>query len=206
VAGMAMWVLAYPLTYTTLGYHIRGRPTRVHLAAVVGSSLVVAAVGSAFIAASRSAGARRWRCVGLAFWMGLLAGYGLVLQNDYVRAWELQRLFWSRLLPLVPDAGEGTVILVDPSGIEDTYQIAANTWNLPRVLDQLVAFPPEWKDPPRVYRLTPEWETSILGEDGQIRLDAVTTVAPPSLYGYFPIERVILIDTENDEVAAPREP
>ena len=50
VAGLAMWILAYPLTYTTLGYHIRGRPTRVHLAAVVGSSLVVATV----VASSRT--------------------------------------------------------------------------------------------------------------------------------------------------------
>lgn len=198
VAGVCMWILAYPLTFTTLGYHIRGRPTRVHLAAVVGSSLTVAAVGTAVVQAAGTKNGRRWRLAGLAAWMGLMAGYGLVLQSDYVRAWQLEKDFWLRLLPLIQDAGEGTAILVDPEGIEDTYQIAANTWNLPRVLDQLLVLPPEWEDPPRVYRLAPGWADSILDAEGRFVLDGTTSVAPPSLYGTCPASHVILIETRDE--------
>jgi hypothetical protein len=200
VAGVAMWILAYPLTFTTYGYHIRGRPTRVHLAAAVGSSLTVAAVATASVQAASSTSGRRRRLVGLAAWMAFMTGYGLVLQRDYVLAWTLQKQFWSRLLPLVQDAGEGTVILVDPAGLEDVYQIAANTWNLPRVLDQLLVLPAAWEDPPRVFRLTPDWADFILDEDGNFALDASTTVAPPSLYGTAPAANVILIETRGGDL------
>ncbi|HSB91261.1 MAG TPA: hypothetical protein VLD63_14700, partial [Anaerolineales bacterium] len=198
-AGLAMWVLAYPLTFTTLGYHIRGRPTRVHLAAVVGASLVVASVGTAAVRSVKSRAGRRRCLIGVAAWLALLAGYGFVLQRDYVRAWELEKGFWVRLLPLVQDAGQGSVILVDPAGIADTYQIAANTWNLPRVLEQLYTIPAGWTDPPRVYRLTENWADTILDQDGKFVLNETTTVAPPSLYGSFLARQVILIETEGGQ-------
>jgi hypothetical protein len=197
-AGLAMWILAYPLTYTTRGYHIRGRPTRVHLAAGLGSSLVIAAVATALVQSAATPSRRRWALVTLAAWFGTLTGYGLVLQADYTLAWRLEKDFWNRLLPLVEDVEDGSVILIDPSGIQDTYQIAANTWNLPEVLPQIVMFPADWREPPRVYRLAPDWETTILGEDGLLTLDERTIVASSSFFQGKPSSQVILIETDGD--------
>ena len=67
-----------------------------------------------------------------------MTGYGFIIQRDYVNAWQYQRAFWTELLPLIQDAGDYNVILVDPQALKDTRQIGANYWNLPRVLYQLV--------------------------------------------------------------------
>lgn len=108
---------------------------------------------------------------GLAAILGLLVGFGLVVQKDYARAWELQRRFWTTLVPFASDMGEGTVILVDPAGLIDTRQIDANTWNLPLVLQYVYKFPSEWDAAPRVHRLLPDWKERSL--QNQLEMKAV---------------------------------
>ena len=131
--GLVLLILTYPLTFTTRPTAISGRETRVHLAAVVGAAMVAGGV---------AAGGLRWARRRFPAWVGaavlaatlaLLLGYGFQVQQDYVRAWELQRSFWRDLVPQIQDAGEGVVVMVDPAGLADTLQIGANTWNLPRV-------------------------------------------------------------------------
>jgi hypothetical protein len=100
------------------------------------------------------------------------------VQQDYVKAWENQSAFWADLIAAVPDAGEGTTVLIDPLGLADTLEIDSNTWNLPRVLELLYKFPDEWGTPPRVYRLLPGWERTILTEDCRFRLDNLSVTAP----------------------------
>jgi hypothetical protein len=85
------------------------------------------------------------------------------------------------------------VVLVDPDALEDTRQIGANYWNLPRVLGKLYAFPVSWKDVPRTFRMVPGWRDRVLTQDGMLRLDALTTFSPPSTYGDFDPENAILI-------------
>lgn len=194
-AGLVMLVLAYPLTFTVRGYAISGRETRVHSAGVMGAALLV---GSAILELLYLLRQTRWRRLlagGLAAWIGLLAGFGLVVQNDYVMAWKYQRQFWRQLIPLVEDAGNGTAILVDPAGLVDTRQIGANTWNLPRVLEQLYCFPNTWEQPPRVFRLLPGWEHRIASESGLFQLNGATVTAPESVLDRYPSTSVILIDT-----------
>jgi hypothetical protein len=99
------------------------------------------------------------------------------------------------LVRLVPDVQDGSVILVDPSGLEDPRQIGANYWNLPRVLEQLYVFPSEWESTPRVYRMEPGWEGRLRTPGGQIRLDASTTFSAPDAYGTFDPASAIVIRT-----------
>lgn len=181
-AGLAMVVLAYPLTFTVRAYAISGRDTRVHFAAVAGASLVVGCIASGLLGWADSAGRKRIAAMGLAAFFALLVGFGFVIQKDYVDAWQLQRDFWSEILPLIPDVGDSTVVLVDPAGLRDTRQIAANYWNMPRVLESIYRFPSGWELPPRVYRLAPGWQRNILTSGGLLILNAATTVAPPSNY------------------------
>jgi len=193
--GMLMLILAYPLTFTTKAYHIRGRPTRLHAAAGIGSAMIISAGVTILLQEIHDTRRQRYARLLLGIWMGSLVGYGFVVQRDYVEAWNLQREFWSDLLPLIDDAGDGIVVLVEPSGIKDTWQIAANTWNLPRILEQLYIMPPDWQSNPMVFRLIPGWESLI--EDGtrKLQLNEYTSVAPSSLYREVDIEDAIFIET-----------
>ena len=73
----------------------------------------------------------------IALWLALLLGFGQVIQEDYRQGWVSQRRFWSYLVAQIPDVRAGTVVLVEPLPLGDVTQIGANTWNLPRVLEQL---------------------------------------------------------------------
>jgi len=198
--GLAMLILAYPLTFTVPAYALRSRETRVHLAAVVGASILWACAGSLFVRLADGLGRRRLANVALAGLFAMLVGYGFVVQQDYILAWRYQQEFWTELIPLIPDADRGTVILVDPGALHDVSQIGANTWNLPRILNQIYVFPTEWRDPPRVFRLAPGWEEHIATQAGLFTLDGVTTVAPPSLYQTVASEQVILIEAGEGEL------
>jgi hypothetical protein len=196
-----MLVLAYPLTYTLSAWESAGRATRVHMAAIVGASILFACVVSTLLQRSRTGRSRGRVRAGAAGILALLLGFGFVVQKDYVRSWVEQRSFWAQVVRLCPDVQEGTVVLVDPTGLQDTTQIGANTWNLPRILDQVYAFPEAWPEPPRVFRLAPGWQDAIVPEDGRFRLDATTVSAPPSLYRAVDSTSVILLTSANGQLA-----
>ena len=199
VIGVMLLVLAYPLTFTVRAYAISGRDTRVHAAGAAGAALLAGCGAYFLLMLARD----RWRWVMnilLAFFFALMAGYGLVIQSDYVRAWQLQKQFWTALLPLIPDAGDGTVILVDRAALTDTRQIGANYWNLPRVLRQLYDFPAGMQAVPVVHRLETGWENALAGADGRMQVDATTTYSVPDYYGEFDPDKVILIQAENGQL------
>ncbi len=135
----------------------------------------------------------------VAIFYSLMLGFGFVVQKDYKRAWVLQKEFWSDVIPLIPDMEEGSVVLVDPSQLWDTLHIGANFWNLPRVLDQIYMYPSEWIEPPRVYRLIPDWQKHIIAEGGHFQLNAFTTFAPPSTFKNVHNSNVVLIETSTGQ-------
>ncbi len=201
-----MMVLAYPLTFTVRAYAISGRDTRVHAAGVIGAAFLLGAVMLLILWIADSYQRKRVAVLLLAVWLGLMAGFGFVIQRDYRLAWTYQQEFWSDLVQLVPDVEDGTVILVDPGGLTDTRHIGANYWNLPRVLEQLYVFPGDWDRPPRVYRLTENWKDGIITSDGVLALDASTVFAPPSTLGMADPANAILITTDDgkpNRVQAP---
>jgi hypothetical protein len=101
------------------------------------------------------------------------------------------------------DASPNTVILVNPSVFSDVSQIGANTWNLPRIQNQIYIFPPNEKNipdlqaAPRVFRLAPGWEQSIITRDGKFQLNGTTTISPPSLYKEVDSHQVIFINGDD---------
>jgi len=200
-AGLLMLILAYPLTFTIRAFAISGRDTRVHLAAVMGAALVWASLADVLSGLASSPRKKRLAIVALAAFFALMAGFGLVVQRSYVRAWELQREFWSDVIRLCPDLEDGLVILVEPGGLEDPRFIYANHWNLPRVLAQVLTFPQEWEEPPRVYRLMAGWESNLVTEAGRLRLDSSTVLAPPSLYTEVPSSRAIVLHSDTGRLS-----
>jgi hypothetical protein len=129
-------------------------------------------------------------------------GYGFVVQSDYVRAWQLQKDFWRELLPLIPDAGDGTVVLVDRVALTDTRQIGANYWNLPRVLDQMYVFPND-ATAPRVHRLETGWQDNLLAPDGSLQVNASSVYSVPDYFGNFDRKNVILISGKDGQLVRP---
>jgi hypothetical protein len=132
----------------------------------------------------------------------LTIGFGFIVQRDYQNSWQLQKGFWGQVVDLAPDISKGTVILVDPEGLQDGKYIGANTWNLPMVLEQVFNFPTTWEfyDIPRVYRLTPDWDHHILGEEGLFHLNANTTVASRSYDRAVDPNNVILFSTDQNQL------
>jgi hypothetical protein len=206
IIGVALLILAYPLTFTIRAYAISGRDTRVHIAAVIGAAMIWACIGWLFLALAESFGRRR---IGVTLFSGLFAflvGYGFVIQKDYIDAWKYQQEFWTELTQIASDAGEGTVILVEPVGLKDVRQIGANTWNLPRVLDQIFVFPSDWENPPRVYRLVPDWQERIVDPQGQFQVNAATVLSPAPYYCVIPSTDVIFIETSSGHLQRREEP
>jgi hypothetical protein len=187
-----MIILAYPLTFTVRAYAIDGRDTRVHFAAAAGGALLAALLLGAVWDVLRHKGRGRPGAVLIAFWLALLVGFGQVIQQDYRQGWVSQRRFWSFLVAQIPDVRAGTVVLVEPRPLGDVTQIGANTWNLPRVLDQLYEFPGEWSTPPRVIRLQPDWRDHILSGEGPLSLSWLSVLSPEFIWGEVEGKDVIL--------------
>jgi hypothetical protein len=200
-AGFVMLLLAYPMTFTTRVTAISGRTTRGHLAAVGGASLLVASFSYALLMVFTHYRHVKIAIALLSGWFAMLVGFGIILQQDYVKAWQYQKDFWAELLPLIPDADIGTAILIQPEGLEDVLQIGANTWNLSRVLDQLYIFPPGMTSVPRVFRLLPNWRDKLaLDGGGYFQVNGETVTAPPDNYNTFDSSRVIIISTEGGKM------
>ena len=206
IIGIIFIVLAYPLTFTVRAYAISGRDTRVHFAAVVGAAILCTCLSKLLFSISEYYKHRRIMIVSMSLLFAFLMGYGFVIQRDYINAWDYQQEFWREIVRITSDADEGTVILVEPTGLKYTRQIDANTWNLPRVLDQIYKYPSDWEDPPRVYRLVPGWQDHILGESGQFIVNASTTIAPAVLYREIPSTDVIFIETYSGRLSRRTEP
>jgi hypothetical protein len=88
---------------------------------------------------------------------------------------------------------------VDPAALQDTSQIGANYWNLPRVLYQLFQFPSATKLPPGVNRLAEGWQNT-LAVDGVFQVNSTTVFSATDDYGNYDSSKVIIIQEENDRL------
>jgi hypothetical protein len=194
-SGLIMLTLAYPLTFTVRAYAISGIATRVHFAAVVGASIAWGCISIIILLVTTAV---RKRFIGTlinASIFTLLVGFGFIVQTDYRNSWEFQKALWTDVVQLAPDITDGTVILIDPQGLQYTRYIDANTWNLPRILNQIFVFPNSWEEPPRVYRLHPSWQPNIVTEEGLAHINHTTVSAPSDHFTVVHSTDVILLET-----------
>lgn len=110
-------VCGYPLSYffaMAPSFHIplTDRETRISVAAVAGSSLLIAILLAKWIEVSRSRPARTLATAGVCAVLTILFLYSFVVQNDYVDDWREQRAEVAQILLLTPDASRGSVILL----------------------------------------------------------------------------------------------
>ena len=202
LVGIFMLIMAYPLTFNIRPYAISGRDTRVHLAGVVGGAIIVGVVMEVFLLwFSSRQGFSLVRRILLSAYLSMLLIFGQRVQDDYITSWKLQKSIWTDVVNFVPDMEDGIAILLEGDGLIDTRFIDANTWQLPKVLNFIYDFPDEWDNPPRVYRLIPDWRDVILSEDGKFQMNHLAIITPPSNnYGEYSSDHAILLRTEGGEV------
>jgi hypothetical protein len=123
-AGFLLIPTAYALAFFHLyqdwTYPLSGRDTRASVAASFGSSILVAAILMILMTAFRTKPLRVVsRCVavlGLTF----LFCYSLVVQADYVKAWEHQKSFLTQAIMQTPDARADSFFIVETPWIGET--------------------------------------------------------------------------------------
>lgn len=123
IAGGLMLVLAYPLNFLDSPFIIEGRTSHIHVAAVVGGSLLWACLWS--VVATLPVFAQRQKLLAAlaGLYFTLLIAFGFTVQRDYVVAAQYQRSFWSQIVRLCPDMTKDTVILALPSVSRDFNQL-----------------------------------------------------------------------------------
>jgi hypothetical protein len=76
---------------------------------------------------------------------------GFLIQNDFVKSWKTQKIFWSEFMEECPDLENGTIILVEAdSSVYETPNIYTFSWSFPEVLSVMLKFDPAWEYPPKV--------------------------------------------------------
>ena len=177
LVGLIALILAYPLTLIGSLTSITATASRIHFAAVVGASILCAYICSFILHFAGKFNKKRLVNLGLATFFSLLIGFGLIVQKDFRLSWQYQRAFWTDVLTLCPDLTDGTVILVEPTGLRNPKYITAfKTQKHAQLLhtSKIYRFPKNWQNPPFLALLSPSWQEKIvLGKD-LFKLDETT--------------------------------
>jgi drug/metabolite transporter superfamily protein YnfA len=219
IAGLLMLILAYALNFLDSPYIVEGRTSFVHVAAVVGASLLWACGCSLIFSLSVFAHKKMWVAMLASAYFTSLIAFGLLIQQDYVFAAQYQRSFWTQLVKLCPDMTAGTVILVEPSVSKEANNIEPiqplRSGHFARVLGYIYRFPNAWvqkgevwktsfkkfKDKfkrskqPKIYQLNKDWKTTIVSEEGTMLFDLSRQTVEPGKFAGLKVRssNVILI-------------
>ncbi len=158
LAGLVMLALAYGLAFTHFPPTTSaGRATSVHLGATIGVSLAFSGLAWRLFLLPWP----RLMTLLLGTYLGLLVGFGLVVQADFADNWRLQRAFWRDVLELCPDAGERTTLFVTGDPLPETRFILTHSWADRLVLQYAFRIPTAWNEPPRLFVVEPDWAEGI---------------------------------------------
>ncbi|WP_339383308.1 hypothetical protein [Oculatella sp. LEGE 06141] len=225
IIGLSLLVLAYPLTLIGVVGEISGRGSRVHVAAVVGASILCACACSAIASIATARHKQPLAMLGLSAFFTLLLAFGFTIQRDFVTSWRYQQAFWSDLITLCPDMTADTVILVEQYALKDTQQIMARSPYMNRVLNLIYQFPANWKPfvnessvftptsrtrPPVIYRLQRNWSDPLADDvsGNRLKLTQNTIVyhrlakATPEVES----SNLIVIEARNGQLSRRTEP
>jgi len=195
LVSIVLLCLGYVFSFThfpPIAYH--GRLTSVHLAASLGSSILFACLGSILVLISDQHLLKYSGVAALVVYFSFAVGYGVFIQEDFVRSWCAQKDFWAMVLPLIPDLEDGTVIFFPYDDLTEPEYIHVHSWADPIVLEQIYDFPADWQAPPRLFSLESEWKKLIYLNDQQLvwEVPGATWAAHTEL---LPSSNLILLQT-----------
>jgi hypothetical protein len=169
LVGLLALSLAYSFSFThyppTATY---GRATSVHLAAAFGAAILLATLAWLLLVSAKWPWLRMAAIAVLAGYLSWVVAYRVAIQQDFVLAWQNQRLFWSGVVRQAPDLQDGTLILVAGTAVPQTHFIETLSWSAPFVLRQIFEFPATWSSPPRLFVVPPHWARSVVRQNDQL--------------------------------------
>lgn len=147
-AGLAGMVAVY-LTYFRLPWYPAtarsGFLSGVHLLAAPGAALVLAGVVQA--AGAFPVPRVRWSAlVASALAIGLLCGFGNLVQREYASTWKTAKEFWQAYRHLCRDATARTFVLVLDRNLPPQRFVELFSWGSEVLPDQLFAYPESGAD------------------------------------------------------------
>lgn len=172
-AGIFSLFLSYFSAITLSVISIDGRSSRVHFAAILGTTIILSYLYSVLIIRKET---QNWLKRGIIFLLSLhlslLLAFHINVQEFYKLSWDYQKAFWSDVLHLSPDIEENTVILVQAPNLKRWGKyINPFDWSIPSVLSAIYQFPTDWKYQPSLYLLNStlekpdEWKNQTIQND-----------------------------------------
>ncbi len=186
---------AYPLTIILRAGDIDGRASRVHLAAIIGGSILCALGIDRLISIAQINARKQLGLIGISTMFALLVGFGTIVQSDYHLAWQKQQNLVTSVLKLCPDLEAGTSIFVEEQDLHNPTQIAAYGWTIPVLLDRIYQFPTQSQVIPRIYPVYVNWQQQIDNPD-RLPLNQITqwlTFIPKQHPGIVKTKDVIML-------------
>lgn len=158
--------LHFPLDIYSFSGHKSGST---HMAATFGMGLLVSSISTIMIVWAQAHYKKYLVILALAIYFSLLAGFHIIVQEDFVRGWVSQQQFWSRVLKLCPDVSEGTTIFVENhGGLLYLDHILLNSWNQQIILEKIYHLPQDWENPPRLFTVEKDWKNKSFKQDNYI--------------------------------------
>lgn len=142
--GVVLTVLGYLFTpfMHAPSTSITGRETRVHMAAMLGVSCSLAAIWCLLFGLFKSRSrARSFLAITFAAYLSLIVAYRFLIQSDYETSWQIQRAFWTKVLELVPDLDQQTVVVAQTRGFPRTYFVDSFYCPMGVLVPRLLKFP-----------------------------------------------------------------
>jgi hypothetical protein len=162
-SGAVMVILAYGLAISAYYYPPTveaGRLTSTHLSAAVGSALVFGALASLLIDLAQQHRKKILAAIILSCYLSGLVGFHYRVQQDFRKAWHMQRIFWKSVLRKCPDLKEGTLIIYETNYDHPPY-VMVTSWGDGLVLGDIYRFPANWKAPPLLISASSTWPSDI---------------------------------------------
>ncbi len=211
--GIALLLLAYPLTLTVDASVVSGDGSRVHNASAMGASILFGLICYLVVTFFKNYRLHQLTLIVVAGYFSLLVSFGLTVQNDNRLSWQYQQAFWSDIVKLAPDISDGIVILVDSPSLNQVWGSQLHPFSeYVQVLPDLYKFPEKWKTLPSLYRLDSHWEKKVTTkgkiklakEDGLIYHGSLWYIAGPERI--LETNDIILIQEKNGKLIRQTEP
>jgi hypothetical protein len=202
IVGAIMLFSAYPLTIILRLRDIDGRPSRLHLAAIIGGSILFTLSADRLLSIAQTHTQKQLCLISLSSVFSLLVGFGLITQSDYHLAWKKQQNLVTSVIKLCPDLVDGTTLLIEEKNLHNPTQIAAYSWSMPLLLERIYQFPSQWQVFPRVYPIYGDWEKQI-DSSVNLPLNKITqwlTFIPKQHPGVVKTQDVIMLKMINEKL------
>jgi hypothetical protein len=146
--GIVALGVSYVLSFTHFPPAcLEGQTTSVHLAAVIGASVLFAAAAGWLL---RCSGIKWLGAAAVATYLALLLTSAVAEQDGYVALWQERQQFWTRLIDLCPDLQDHTLVICDGQLPQPNHLMPANCWSDSVVLEQVYQMPERFRQNPQV--------------------------------------------------------